>query len=365
MKGCFAIVFFGVFGAAGLFCGAIGVRTLARYFDAQNWPVVSAELSRLEIERRSGDDGPQFQVVAEYAYEVEGRRYESDQVGLFDISTNWTGTHEAQLERLQQRRRWDQIDAWVNPDDPTDSVLDVRFPTLMIGFVSIFLLSHGTVGLAGVGYAISPRSTRRRGNTWTVHSDDTKWPGGWLGAGANALLVLGVTGTTVAIGILQGDTGTLLPAALFVVAATIIWFAIRKLPQAWTPTRVLRLEPDATNPIRWTTHQNLSPATSAQARWSVTQSTDAETESNSDTTSEEVTWGEPTEGRVLYGSEGGEVEFDVPTWPLPRQSRDRHSGADLAADGIAHLEAVVGEESEGVQDRFEVPWAAVRALIDS
>ena len=364
MKGCFAIVFFGLFGAAGLFCGGIGFYTLARYLDAQRWPVVSAELSKLELEKEL-DDGVQYRVVADYAYEVNGRRIESDQVGLFDSSSNWQGTHESQLRRLEGLRRWDRIDARVNPRDAEDSVLDVRFPTLMIGFVSIFLLSHGTVGLAGIGYALSPRAMRRRDGVWTVHSTDTRWPGGWLGAGLNATLVLAVTGPTVAIGLVQGDAGTLLPMGLFVVALGMLWFAIPKVPQAWRPTRVLRIDPDSDMPLHWTTHQNLSLTASAQARWSVTQTADDESVSESDGTSEEVTVGEPTEGRVMLGSKGAEVGFAVPPWPLPRQSWEGHSGADWAADGIVRLEVIVGEESDGVQDQFDVPWAAARALIGS
>lgn len=140
----FALPFFGV-----------GVWTLisisGHVFDAwqmRSWEPVQAHLNNAGYETHAGDDSSAYEAFAVYEYRYRGQEYTNDRVAIAGGADN-IGDYQTDLGRRLSRAwsRGEQIEVYVNPDAPTDSVIDRDLRWGLIGFKAIFLLAFGGVGL--------------------------------------------------------------------------------------------------------------------------------------------------------------------------------------------------------------------------
>lgn len=121
------------------------------FFDAaraSGWQPVEARLETAGYETHHGDDSTTYEAFATYTYTHYGQTYRGQRVTLFSGGDN-IGSYQQDLgSRLRRaHRNGETITVWMNPDDPSESVIDRSIRWSMVGFRSIFLFVFGGVGL--------------------------------------------------------------------------------------------------------------------------------------------------------------------------------------------------------------------------
>ncbi len=149
----FCAVFAVLFTAAGY--GA-GLRPLASTLHAawkvQSWQPVPAQVLDAQIRQHaSSEGGTTYQVLARYRYEMAGKHYEGQRVGLdtqaaADNVGNWHERWFQTLRQAQQQGR--RITVWVNPAQPSEALIDRAIRWRLQVFRLPFALVFTGVGLA-------------------------------------------------------------------------------------------------------------------------------------------------------------------------------------------------------------------------
>ncbi len=119
-----------------------------RWLEAQGWQSVPVTIESLKLNAHRGDDSTTYSVSARYSYQWLGQSFHSEGVSLYSGSDN-VGSFWQDLEgRLRYERRRGQSHAWVNPDNPGESVLDrsYRFGQFMFGLLFMVMFC----GIAGL-----------------------------------------------------------------------------------------------------------------------------------------------------------------------------------------------------------------------
>ncbi|ASP40173.1 hypothetical protein CHH28_16475 [Bacterioplanes sanyensis] len=123
------------------------ILPLIKYWQSSDWQPVNATLTRLELQSNTSEDSTTYKVVASYHFQINGQQYRSHQVSLFGGSDN-IGSYWSDLySRLKRQRDSNAVIAWVNPQDPTQSLLDRSLRPGFIIMGSVFLLAFGGIGL--------------------------------------------------------------------------------------------------------------------------------------------------------------------------------------------------------------------------
>lgn len=146
-SGCL-MVFGGVFFLAGVGIFIWGLLSSYDVWRGQNWQPVSAKIMSLELVTSTGDNSTSYGVKGSYQYQYQGNSYQSNQISFYPGTDN-IGSYQKDLHWKLQRARNNQknVTAYVNPDEPSESVLDRTMRWGMLGFQSIFLFVFGGVGL--------------------------------------------------------------------------------------------------------------------------------------------------------------------------------------------------------------------------
>jgi len=131
------------------------VIPLARLALAANWVETPAEVISSTVRSWSTDDGTSHRADVLYTYEAGGRSWMSNRRSFFSLSSSDVDDCRDIVERYHEGR---SVSCWVDPDDPSASVLDRAFrPVYLIGlFPLVFLI---------VGLALLAHSRRRRPST--------------------------------------------------------------------------------------------------------------------------------------------------------------------------------------------------------
>lgn len=140
----FALPFFGV-GVWMLW--SIGNAFVDAY-QMQDWVQVEAQLRRAGYETHSGDDSYTYEAYAEYTYTYQGETFVGDRVSIAGGADN-IGDYQQDIGRNlgNAMARGESILVYVDPDSPSDSIIDRGIRWGLIGFKSIFLFVFGGVGL--------------------------------------------------------------------------------------------------------------------------------------------------------------------------------------------------------------------------
>jgi hypothetical protein len=140
----FALPFFGV----GVWMLWSVSSVFVDAFQTQNWVTVEAQLLSGGYTSHSGDDTYTYEAYAQYTYDVQGRTFVADRVGLSSGSDN-IGSYQQQMgsNLSQAHARGESILVYVDPHDPSQAIIDRSIRWGMIGFKSIFLFTFGGVGL--------------------------------------------------------------------------------------------------------------------------------------------------------------------------------------------------------------------------
>lgn len=140
-----------LFGAAFLIPGLLvlilgPLDTLYLHWQSASWDKHPVVLESVDLQV-SRNDGTTYRVVADYHYEYNGQHYRGDRVS-YDQSSDNIGDYHQRTHRSLERTlsRGGRVMAWVNPDDPSQSLLrrDLR-PKKML-FSGLFGLIFAFVG---------------------------------------------------------------------------------------------------------------------------------------------------------------------------------------------------------------------------
>ena len=122
--------------------------TVVESYQMKSWVQVEAKLASGGYESNRGDDGYTYKAYAMYSYVVDGQTYIARRVGISSGSDN-IGRYQQEIGRnlSEAYTKGEPILVYVNPDDPSQAIIDRGIRWGMIGFKSIFLLVFGGVGL--------------------------------------------------------------------------------------------------------------------------------------------------------------------------------------------------------------------------
>lgn len=98
---------------------------LGRYRRQRTWPKAPATILESSVAENTDSDGTSYSANFVYRYVVAGKRYESDQHsqgGAYPVTRD---TVEAVLRRFPVGS---VSEVSVNPDEPSDAILDTGFP---------------------------------------------------------------------------------------------------------------------------------------------------------------------------------------------------------------------------------------------
>jgi hypothetical protein len=155
--GCL-VLFFLVFLFAGLAASwSLLVRPVSGLLAAQGWAEASCTVLESRVEESSDSDGSTYRVFVRYAYEADGRGYESTRYDFFDVSSSG---YEGKAQVVARHPPGARVPCWVDPADPREAVLDRGFGWRYA--VGLFPLIFVFVGLGGMVWAFKQRSGARR-----------------------------------------------------------------------------------------------------------------------------------------------------------------------------------------------------------
>ena len=171
----FALPFFGV----GAWMGYSIAANLTDAWQMKQWVPVEGSLLGAGYETHSGDDSYTYEAYANYSYQFGGQRYTNKRVGIAGGADN-IGDYQQDMGRYLSgiRSRGETIVVYVDPDEPSEAILDRSLRWGLIGFKSIFLFTFGGVGLGLIIFVFrSPKEKdlsdpRYRDTPWLAND---KW----------------------------------------------------------------------------------------------------------------------------------------------------------------------------------------------
>jgi hypothetical protein len=121
------------------------------FYDAyrmNSWVQVEAQVLDGGYNTHRGDDSYTYESYARYRYTVGNETYVADRVSISGGSDNVGDYHQDIGNNLSRARAsGERILVYVNPEDPSQAVIDRGIRWGLIGFKSIFLFVFGGVGL--------------------------------------------------------------------------------------------------------------------------------------------------------------------------------------------------------------------------
>ncbi|MGL6161933.1 DUF3592 domain-containing protein [Microbulbifer sp.] len=148
-----ATLFGAIFFAAGLgfFVLFVG-KTLFDRVEMRNWQPVQAYVLKAELESHQSDDSTTYRVEASYRFGFRGRSYRGYRVNVYTGSDNIGSYQQDMYQHLSYAQfHGDWVRAWVNPDNPDESVIDRNLRWGMVLFPGILTSVFMIIG-AGIIY---------------------------------------------------------------------------------------------------------------------------------------------------------------------------------------------------------------------
>lgn len=112
------------------------------------WDQVPATLDEIRVDRQRDSEGTTtYAVRASYRYEYGGRQYHGTRVGYDRGSDNIGDFHHRVMGQLEQQSRNNAVQVWVNPGQPSESLLvrELRWRKML--FMTVFGLVFAGAGL--------------------------------------------------------------------------------------------------------------------------------------------------------------------------------------------------------------------------
>lgn len=158
------ILFGSVFAAVGIgVLVFVVLPTLSDALAARSWAPTRAIVESANLERSHGSKSIVYRVTARYRYSVDGIEHDGERVGLIDGSDNIGDWHERWYRSLQRAlESGESIEIYVDPKDPTRSIVDRQIRWGQLGLFLIFPLAFGGAGLGIVAASVLGFRKNRR-----------------------------------------------------------------------------------------------------------------------------------------------------------------------------------------------------------
>lgn len=190
----FSAVFAVAFGLGGYAAGLKPlVQTLRLALDARSWQPVQAEVLSAELKTHTSSDGPSYEALVRYRYEVGGRSYQSTQLGLDpagysdNIAADWSRDWARRLQAAKERGQ--RITVLVDPHDPARALIDPSIRWQLQLFRLPFALVFTGVGVVAAGFFVALLLGLGRGRggagTEALRSSPRAAPGALVKGGAS------------------------------------------------------------------------------------------------------------------------------------------------------------------------------------
>jgi hypothetical protein len=140
--------FFGVFFIAGAAVAWFaGIHPLLSILAAKSWEAVPCTVLSSRVQSHSSDDGSTYSIDILYGYEFKGHEYKSSR---YDFVTGSSSGHQAKADVVRQYPAGKKTSCFVNPNDPTEAVLNRGFRMAILGWGLLFPIPFLAVGLGGM-----------------------------------------------------------------------------------------------------------------------------------------------------------------------------------------------------------------------
>lgn len=151
--GLLALPFLGV----GIAMLILVSTTLSTWFEMKDWSGVQAQIITGGYEMNGGKSGYAYKAYATYTYTFNGQKYKNNRVSISDMSDNIGHFQKKLGNRLSVAQNTKaSIEIFVNPQSPTEAVIDRSLRWEVLAFNSLFLILFGWVGARFLWYAFSP-----------------------------------------------------------------------------------------------------------------------------------------------------------------------------------------------------------------
>ena len=126
----------------------------------QQWQPTSAKVISAELKTNHSDDGTTWEALARYQYHYNDQPYTGTRVGIMSGSDNigsWHQDHSRQLKK--HRSNGSPITIYINPINPSESIIDRNLRWSMLLFKSVFALIFGGVGIGLMVFGLVAKKT--------------------------------------------------------------------------------------------------------------------------------------------------------------------------------------------------------------
>lgn len=146
----FALLFAVPFGGVGAFASWMIWTQASTHWKSESWVVAQATVQSAELAASRSKKSTSYAARGTYTYTIGGRQYTSERLGLdksggADNVGDWQEDMAAFLKEAQASGR--TIPVYVNPEDPAEAVVDREIRWGMVGFMAIFAIAFGGVGV--------------------------------------------------------------------------------------------------------------------------------------------------------------------------------------------------------------------------
>ncbi len=162
-------------------------------WDMRSWYPVPAQVMTAGTTQNSGDDSTTYEAYAKYRYSYNARQYVGTRVTIAEGADN-IGSYQTEMgARLSAAWRSEEpITVYVNPDDPTESIVDPKLRWGLLAFKSVFGLVFGGIGFGLLIATIVTRAPKEEeiaqfsGTPWLLNDD---WQTETIKSGSRAAMI--------------------------------------------------------------------------------------------------------------------------------------------------------------------------------
>ena len=116
---------------------------MARSLDARSWHETQCAIVSSRVATHSGDDGNTYSVEITYDYEYDWQEYRGDR---YDFSLGSSSGYERKARIVDAHPPGGEVTCYVDPDDPTRSVIDRSPGGYLLWGPAVVALSGGRPG---------------------------------------------------------------------------------------------------------------------------------------------------------------------------------------------------------------------------
>jgi hypothetical protein len=141
---------------AGVGIGSLLLAVLPTLYDwtrMQSWQPVDATLVSAKLHTSRSKNSDTYSVTAHYRFELAGQQVHGSRVAINERSDNIGDFNQQLGARLERAlREGKTVQAWVNPSDVSDSVIDRSLRWGLLAFWMVFVMVFGGFGVGMLAY---------------------------------------------------------------------------------------------------------------------------------------------------------------------------------------------------------------------